>query len=135
MKSEYEEIGFTMIDFSNGSLIKLSPISVQTVDTKVKEILRDDEQILFAASGIRDNVALTNKRIIASNIKGLTGKKVDLTSIAYSRIAAFSIESAGTFDLDSELDIWVTGVGKVRFDFTRGTDLLAIGRIFNQYAL
>lgn len=124
-----------MIDFANGSFIKLSPIAIESVDGRVVEILRQDEKILFAAKGIRDSLILTDKRLIASNVQGMTGKKVDLTSIAYSRIASFSTESAGTLDNDSELDIWVAGIGKVRFEFTRGTDLPAISRIFAHYVL
>jgi hypothetical protein len=34
-----------------------------------------DEQIIQAFKGIRDGVVFTNKRIIAINIQGLTGKK------------------------------------------------------------
>lgn len=30
-------------------------------------------------------------------------------SIPYSRISRFSVETAGSFDLDAELKIWLTG--------------------------
>jgi hypothetical protein len=47
----------------------------------------------------------------------MSGKKRDFTSLPYSKIQAFSIETAGTFDLDSELDLWFSGLGKVRLEF------------------
>jgi hypothetical protein len=64
---------------------------------------------------LRDYVAFTSKRIVAVNVQGMTGK--DFTSLPYSKIQAFSIESAGTFDLDAELELWFSGLGKVKFEF------------------
>jgi hypothetical protein len=48
------------------------------------------------------------------NVQGITGKKRDFTSLPYSKIQAFSVETAGHFDLDAELDLWFSGVGNVR---------------------
>lgn len=44
------------------------------------------------------------------------GQKVDYTSIPYSKIQPFSVETAGTLDLDCELEVDVSGLGKVRFE-------------------
>jgi hypothetical protein len=41
--------------------------------------------------------------------QGLTGRKVDHHSIVYKAITQFKIETAGHFDLDGELKIWVSG--------------------------
>jgi hypothetical protein len=38
--------------------------------------------------------------------QGITGKKCDFTSLPYSKIQAFSIETSGSFDQDTELDLW-----------------------------
>lgn len=54
----------------------------------------------------------TNKRIFAVNVQGLTGSKVDISSLPYSKIQAFSIETAGTFDRDSELEMYFSGLGR-----------------------
>jgi hypothetical protein len=45
------------------------------------------------------------------------------------------VETSGTFDLDSELELYYSGVGKVRFEFRGPSDILNIGRIISQYAL
>ncbi len=41
--------------------------------------------------------------------QGLTGSKVDHHSISCRSITRFSIETGGTFDLDAELKIWISG--------------------------
>jgi hypothetical protein len=50
--------------------------------------------------------------LIAVNGQGMTGKKRDFTSLPYNKIQAFSIETAGTFDLDAELDLWFSGLAR-----------------------
>ena len=106
-----------MIDYNNAVFIKLKAVDNFTFIGKIGSILLADEDILFTFKGIRDGVVFTTKRIIAINIQGLTGSKVDCTSLPYSKIQAFSMETAGTFDLDSELDLWFAGLGEVRFEF------------------
>jgi hypothetical protein len=72
---------------------------------------------------MRDYVAFTSKRIVAVNVRGITGKKKDFASLPYLKIQAFSIETAGTFDLDAELELWSSGLGKVKFEFKGKTDV------------
>ena len=50
----------------------------------------------------------TDKRLILVDKQGLTGKKVEYKSIPYKSIKYFSVETAGRFDRDAELKIWVT---------------------------
>ena len=89
----------------------------------------------IAFRGMRDGVVFTNKRIFAINVQGITGKKKDFTSLPYSKIQAFSVETAGTFDLDSELELWFSSVGRIRFEFTAGADIARICSVISQYAL
>jgi hypothetical protein len=124
-----------MIDFNNSSIFKLHKTEISKFDSEMKGILVDDEQIIGCYQDIRDHVVFTNKRVIAVNVQGLTGKKRDFTSLPYSKITAYSIETAGTFDLDSELDLFYSGLGRVRFEFKGSSDILEIGRIIAQYAL
>ena len=77
----------------------------------------------------------TNKRLIAVNVRGITGKKRDFTSLPYSKIQAFSVESAGSFDLDAELDLWFSGLGKVRLEFKGSADIRQLGRMVATYVL
>lgn len=124
-----------MIDFNNSSVFKLKKVDASRFTAEMSELLIKDEHVVGAYQDIRDHVVFTNKRVIAVNVQGLTGKKRDFTSLPYSKITAYSIETAGTFDLDSELDLFYSGLGRVRFEFKGSSDILEIGRIIAQYAL
>ena len=58
-----------------------------------------DKKIIGCYQVVRDHVVFTNKRVIAVNVQGITGKKKDFTTLPYSKITAYSVETAGTFDL------------------------------------
>ncbi|MBB1274148.1 MULTISPECIES: PH domain-containing protein [Psychromonas] len=122
-----------MIDFNNKGFFKLK----QNTDfaDKVKDLLLDDEQIIDSYKTMRDGVVFTDKRIIAVNVQGITGSKKDFTSLPYKNIVAYSIETSGTFDLDSELEIYFSAVGKVRFEFTGQSSMLEISKIISQHLL
>jgi len=77
----------------------------------------EGEDIFACFKSIRDMIIFTNKRIVAVNVQGITGSKKDFTSLPYSKVQAFSVETAGTLDLDCELVLWFSGLGKVKFEF------------------
>lgn len=124
-----------MIDFSNGSLFKLSPCQPQDIAPEVQPLFVPQENLLAAFKGIRDFVVFTNKRLIAVNVQGITGKKRDYTSLPYSKIQSFSVETAGSFDLDAELDLWFSGLGKVRLEFKGQVDIRALSQLIAQHVL
>jgi hypothetical protein len=122
-----------MIDFNNCKLIKMKKVA--SPPESVTPLLIPNEEIIGIYQAIRDFVVFTNKRVISVNVQGLTGKKKDFTTLPYSKIQAFSIETAGTFDLDSELDLVFSGLGRVRFEFTGNSDIIAIGKLISSYIL
>ena len=124
-----------MIDFKNAAFAKLRPTGDNDFAGMIFPMFVPGEQIIQSFRGIRDGVVFTNKRIIAINIQGLTGKKKDFTSLPYSKIQAFSVESAGVFDLDSELDLWFSGMGRVRFEFVSQANVSAICRMISENVL
>ncbi len=124
-----------MIDFQNGSYVKLRKVGNGDVGGGLQALLLANENIIGVYKGIRDYVVFTDKRVIAVNVQGLTGKKQDYTSMPYKKISVFSIETSGVFDLDSELELYFSGVGKVRFEFTGASDIVQIGKIISEYAL
>ena len=124
-----------MIDFQNGSIFKLKKTNDVQYANELEPILVPGEKILGCYKDIRDHVVFTDKRIIAVNVQGLTGKKKDFTSLPYSKISVYSVETAGTFDLDSELDLYYSGVGRIRFEFRGESDILDICKIISAYAL
>jgi hypothetical protein len=124
-----------MIDFSNGSVFKLNPARLEDLGPLVAPLLIPEERLVSCFKAVRDFVVFTDKRLIAVNVQGITGKKRDFTSLPYSKIQAFSIETAGTFDLDAELDLWFSGLGKVRLEFKGSADIRELGQLVARYVL
>ena len=124
-----------MIDFKNATFFKLKPVSDNDFASMITPMFAPGEQIIQTFRGIRDGVVFTNKRIITINVQGITGKKKDFTSLPYSKIQAYSVESAGVFDLDSELDLWFSGMGRVRFEFVARANVSEICRIISERVL
>ena len=120
-----------MIDFKNASYFKLKPVPNTDFLPMVQDLLVPREEIVSCFRGIRDGVVFTSRRVIAINVQGITGKKKDFTSLPYSKIQAFSIETAGVFDLDSELILWFSGLGQVKFEFVSRADIGSICRIIS----
>lgn len=124
-----------MIDFNNASFVKLRPVNDNAFEKMVAPILIAGEEIINCFQSIRDGVVFTNKRIITINIQGITGKKRDFTSLPYNKIQAFSVETAGAFDLDSELELWFSGMGRVKLEFIGATDVAYLCKMISQQVL
>lgn len=123
-----------MFDFQNPEYIKLKATK-DRFEKELTPILVNNEEVIDCYKSIRDGVVFTNKRIIVISVEGLTGKKKDITSFPYSKIQSFSIESSGVFDIDSELELWISGMGKARFEFTGGTNVFDVCRLISNFVL
>lgn len=95
--------------FLDGLMGNASEISVEDVVDEFSSVLGANEKLTNAYKLIRDLLVLTNKRVIFVDKQGVTGKKVSYRSIPYKSITQFEVETAGRFDMDSELKIWVSG--------------------------
>lgn len=124
-----------MIDFQNASFMKLKPVPESDFEGMVSPMLVEGEVILSTFRGIRDGIVFTNKRIISINVQGITGKKKDFTSLPYSKIQAFSVETSGVIDLDCELELWFSGMGKVKFEFVSKADVSTLCRTISGFVL
>lgn len=124
-----------MIDFQNGEFLKLRPTNPNAFANFITPFFVQNENIVASFQSIRDGVVFTNRRIIAINIQGITGKKKDITSLPYNKIQTFSIETAGVIDMDAELELWFSGLGKVRFEFVSRADISGICRMISTYVL
>ena len=93
-------------------------------------ILLDKEKIVMAFKAGRDVTVFTNLRMVVIDVQGLSGKKVEYTSIPYVSIRGFSAESAGGWDQDSEIDIYTRNLwtlAKFQQDFRKGkVDILVV---------
>ena len=124
-----------MIDFKKSEVFKLKPIETEDVREDFHRFLIQDEAIFAAFKTVRDQLVFTNKRIIAANVQGLTGSKVDYTSIPYNKIQAFSVESSGTFDRDCEIEIYISAIGKVTFEIKGSFDLIGFNAMISEHVL
>lgn len=124
-----------MIDFKNHSVFKLSEVKDEKIEENILPLLIDGENIVGVYKDIRDHVIFTNKRAIVVDVQGVTGRKKDYCTLPYSRIQAYSIETSGSFDMDSELDLYFSGLGSIRFEFSRSVNMLEISRIIASYML
>lgn len=99
-------------------------------------ILIDGEQITGAFKVVRDLFVFTQYRLILADKQGLTGKKVEYHSIPYKSISQFSVETAGRFDMDAELKIWISSNPlPMKKEFKRGTDIIGIQKLLGTYIL
>ncbi|MDF2677697.1 MAG: cytoplasmic protein [Bacillota bacterium] len=94
----------------DGLMGNASECNVENVQKDYGHLLANNEIIDKAYKLVRDMFIFTNRRLILIDVQGVTGKKIEYHSIPYSKITHFSIETAGHFDLDAELKIWVSGL-------------------------
>ena len=123
-----------MIDFKNAKYFKLRRAQKSEFLDKISSFLMEDENIIETYKTIRDGIVFTDKRIIIINIQGITGKKKSFTSISYSKIQVFSVETAGVFDLESELYIWISPAGEMKFEFLTSGDILTVCKCISKYS-
>jgi hypothetical protein len=93
----------------DGLLGNASKIDPEKIQAEFARILAPGEKVEHAYQLIRDYFVFTDKRFVLVDKQGLMGSKVEYHSIPYKSISRFSIETAGSFDLDAELKIWLSG--------------------------
>ncbi|MDQ1036878.1 hypothetical protein QFZ75_003294 [Streptomyces sp. V3I8] len=97
-------------------------------------LLGHDEQVHAAFQLIRDTILFTDRRLILVDKQGITGKKTEYHSVPYRSITHFAVETAGTFDLDAELKIWISGTPTpIEKTFTKGVDIYEVQAILTQF--
>ena len=84
-----------MIDFENKEYLKLKESDNDEYADLINGILVSGESIIHTYKSVRDGLVFTNRRLIAINIQGITGKKKTITILPYDRVQAFSVETAG----------------------------------------
>ncbi len=126
-----------MISFNKNSVWNLSPIDVNSVRSEVTGFLIRGEEIVAAFKTIRDQLIFTNERIISIDVQGLTGKKKSFTSMPYSKVQFFAIQTPGFAELipDSELVLTFSNGYVATFEFKGKVDIGRIGREISEYVL
>ena len=119
-------------------LVKFSVTKQENINdsrSKVEDILTPGEEILLVYAHTRDRVWFTNKRLITLDVQGITGSKKEFRMFPYSKISSFSIETAGTFDGDSDFKIWVSGVGVFGIKFRKSLNIKEVARVLSERVL
>tara|TARA_X000001036_G_scaffold434111_1_gene472906 strand:- start:1218 stop:1595 length:378 start_codon:yes stop_codon:yes gene_type:complete len=121
----------------SGLLGNASVMDSKEVEKEFEKIFLKGEKVEAAFKIIRDLFIFTNKRLVLIDKQGLTGKKVEYLSIAYKSISKFSVETAGTFDLDAELKIWVSSekLPSVSKRFNKSVDVYEVQKILAGFVL
>jgi hypothetical protein len=111
-----------------------SQADVADVERDLEAILADDERVERAFRLVRDLLIFTNRRFILVDRQGVTGRKTTYDSIPYRAITHFAVETAGHFDLEAELKIWISGTADpIQRTFTRGQSILEVQKALASY--
>ncbi|GAA0116622.1 MULTISPECIES: PH domain-containing protein [Clostridium] len=120
----------------DGLIGNASEVSINEVEKDYSNILSKNESVEKAYKLIRDMFIFTDKRLILVDKQGLTAKKIEYHSIPYKSITHFSIETAGHFDLDAELKIWISGTSSViEKKFNKSLNIYELQSVLAEYVL
>ena len=122
-----------LLDGLLGNAAEIDPDKIQA---DFARILAAGERIEKAYQLIRDLFVFTDKRLILVDKQGVTGSKVEYHSLPYRAITHFSIETAGHFDLDAELKIWVSGSSTpIQKQFNKRLNVYELQSVLATYVL
>ncbi len=125
------------INFNQNSVFNLKPINKDSVRSEVQGLLINGEEVQYAFQTIRDQLVFTNKRIIAIDVQGITGKRKSFSTMPYSKVQYFAVQTPGFAELvpDSELFLMFASGFTAQFEFKGQVDIGAIGRMISEYVL
>lgn len=140
---KYPEMGYetegeiNMINFNSNSAWNLKPIDISSVNADVTNLLIDGEVIAAAFKTVRDQLVFTNKRIISVDVQGITGAKKSFSSMPYSKVQYFSIQTPGLAELipDAELYLMFSSGFTAKFEFKGNVNIKEIGKMISEYVL
>ena len=113
-----------------------SEVDARNLERDLNAILVEGEQVVRAFRIVRDMFIFTDKRLILIDKQGLTGRKAEFHSIPYRSISHFSVETAGSFDLDAEMKIYIaSNPVPIEREFKRGTDIIRLQKTLAEFVL
>lgn len=129
-------IGGIIMSIFDGMMGNASEIDLTKAEIEMKDLLTPTEKVEHAYKLIRDLLIFTDKRLLLVDKQGVTGKKVEYHSIPYKSVVHFSIETAGTFDLDAELKIWLSGSSApIQKKFNKSLNIYKVQSVLAEYVL
>lgn len=122
--------------FMDGLIGNAGKIDPAAAHQEYSRLLGSGEQIHAAYQLVRDAFLFTNRRLLMIDKQGLTGRKVEYHSVLYRSITHFAVETAGTFDLDAELKIWISGNAvPIQKQFTKQVDIYEVQAILSHFVV
>lgn len=123
--------------FLSGLMGNASEADAKQIQEKFKELFIPDEEVHAAYVLIRDTFVFTDKRLIVIDVQGATGKKTEYLSVPYKSIKYFSVETAGSFDRDAEIKVWVSGSHgpTVSKQIKKGIDIVGLQRTLAHFVM
>ena len=118
-----------------GLMGNASEVDGDKLQQELADVLVVGESVDSAYKVLRDTFVFTNKRLILIDRQGLTGKKVEYLSVPYKSMVSFAVETAGTFDMDSELKIWISGQGVLQKTFSKGSNIVKVQQSLAKFLL
>lgn len=79
---------------------------------ELQPILATNEPVQCGFAFVRDLIVFTDRRMILVNKQGISAKKVEYRSIPYRSISMYALETAGHFELDADLKLWLSGMAE-----------------------
>ena len=120
----------------DGLLGNASKVDNAKVQAEFARLLAPGETVQHAYKLIRDLFVFTDKRLVLVDKQGLTGSKVQYHSIPYRSVTHFSVETAGTFDLEAELKIWISSTpSPIAKTFNKSLDIYEVQAVLASYVL
>lgn len=112
-------------------------VNNEQLNKQFGQLMIEGEEIEVGFKLIRDTFIFTNKRLLLIDVQGLTGSKVEYKSVSYKSVTRFSVETAGTFDLDAELKIWVSSetIPSIRKQFNKSVNVYEVQKILAKHVL
>ncbi len=112
-------------------------VDPEKIRAEYSKLLTDDEEIEIGFKLTRDTFIFTSKRLLLIDKQGLSARKTEYFSVVYGSISRFSIETAGTFDLDAELKIWISGEStpSIQKKFNKSVDVYEVQKLLATHVL
>lgn len=122
------------MDLLGGDARAIDPSIVQEQLRVDPPVLLPDEVVDMAFKCGRDTYALTSRRMLVIDVKGMTGKCINYMSYLWSSIRAFAVQTPGAvFGRDCEITLWngISHIAEQTFSMdlrNSSTDVMAIQR-------
>jgi hypothetical protein len=118
----------------DGLMGNASETDAKELQEELAQLLAPNERVERAFRVVRDLIVFTDKRMVLVDKQGVSKK--EFVSVPYRSITRFSVETAGTFDMEAELKVWVSGTAEpLQHTFKRGSAIAEVQRVLATFVL